>query len=300
MSTVFIWTEAINCGELLAPFIKSFVAHHSIKLNVYGKSTDLEMVNNLNFENIIKHNVADFGSKFEKKLDKYYQSGHKGTAYLWSYLMKSRPEVFMIHLDADTIFIGDSLTEILEKLTVNKFSLVGSRRPYKKRTYRKFGLDGFLLNMRPDVVNTDCFGFDKRYVRKFPTFWLRRKIQGRRCSLKPVIDFFDPVSFEIMQKKGKIFYLDSMNEIQEGEFKSTSDFCASRITFTAVGSGINFYKNPETKSSSGYREFALSSYSLYSKWVLGKDLGLPMMFSPELESKLSRLDTKNWRLNPKN
>ena len=293
---VFIWTEAFNCGELLKPMLSSFLAHHNIEINVYGYKSDLDLISDLKFEQIKKHDLSEFGAEFEEVLKRSYGNGHRGTAVFWSKIITTRPEKFLVHLDADTIFVGECLTKLIQKLSQDNFSIVGSRRPYKFRNYRKKGLDGFLLDFRPDTVNTDCFGFNREMILRFPEFWLRRKVQGKRCSLLPVVDFFDPISFEILRKSGKVFYLDSDNSQPKGLPIYTSDFHGSRISFAAVGSGINFYKNAKTVSSPGYISFALQSFSLYSKWILGVDLGIPTLHSPDLEERLARLDKELWTL----
>ena len=58
----------------------------------------------------------------------------------------------------------------------------------------------------------------------------------------------------------------------------------------------NFYKNPNVKTSPGYKSFALSSYSLYCKWLLNKDIGIVPLDAPEIVLKLERINQKSWKL----
>ena len=276
--------------------LSSFLAHHDLEINVYGYESDLALIKDLNFKQIKKHEISKFGDEFQTLLKDSYKNGHKGTAVFWSRIINSRSEKYLIHIDADTIFVGESMTQLIDKLIGENFSLVGGRRPYKFRNYRKKGLDGFLLNFRPDTVNTDCFGFNRETILRTPNYWLRRKIEGKRCSLLPVVDFFDPVAFEIIRKNGKIFYLDSNNSLRKSTPVYNSDFYNSRISFAAVGSGINFYKDINSASSPGYKAFALQSFSLYSKWILEVDLEIPTLASPELEQRLARLDKASWTI----
>jgi hypothetical protein len=294
---VFIWTEAFNCGEILNPMIASYLKHNDFILNVFGTSEDLKEVHSssplLKFHDLRKNKKT---IKIEKKILNSYKSGHKGTAELWSYLVRSRDERYFLHLDSDTIILDDVITELITYAKVDGYSLVGSRRPYLNRTYRKSGLDGVMLNRLPDVVNTDCFVFDKELISLKPSWNLRRKIWGKRPLSHPVVDFFDPISFEIINKGGKVCYIDSPNQGTQSVTNLRSDFHNKRISFAAVGSGLNFFKNPKTKTSLGYRDFALASYSLYSKWLLNKNIDIPPLDNPDLIGKLKKLNQDTWKL----
>jgi hypothetical protein len=140
---------------------------------------------------------------------KGYTKGHKGTALLWEYIINSRDEDILIHLDSDNIFLADVIEDLIQAIEVEGHDLAGSRRPYRSRHYRRNGKDSKQLDARPDTVNTDCFAFTKNKIKRYPRFWLRRKILGRRVSPKPVVDAFDPVTFEIIKKNGKVKYMDS-------------------------------------------------------------------------------------------
>ena len=294
----FIWTEAVGCGEILPPMLKSYLAHHNLQINVIGNNKDLEFIDGINSIQVNRISVESFGLKFSRKLKESYKYGHKGTALLWYQIIKSRSEKLLIHLDADTIFLDNCVDLILNKIGLEGYALCGTRRPYRNRNYRKKGIDASLLNLRSDCVNTDFFGFNSDFIKKNFAWLVQRKIVGKRTSLLPVIDFFDPISFEIMKRGGKTFYLDSNDLGKRGITNSESKVFKSRISFAAVGSGLNFYNNPNTITSPGYRGFALSSYSTYSKWLLGKDLGIPTLKDEELIGRLKRLDQSNWRLKP--
>jgi hypothetical protein len=112
----------------------------------------------------------------------------------------------------------------------------------------------------------------------------------------PVIDFFDSVTFRLARAKG-IFYLDSDNQAKSGKHSRYGEFESLMISFAAVGSGCNFYKNPQVLTSESYREFALASFSLYSKYLLDKEIGVTPLDSPYLVNLLEKLDKKTWTLN---
>ena len=299
MDKVFIWTEAFNCGEILTPMLSSYIKHNSNRIYVFGTKSDLEKVE-ITSPQIVLASIDELNTcespNFERKILKSYKKGHKGTSKLWSYLIKFRPEQFFLHIDADTIFLGDTTSILVEAVASGKFALAGSRRPYFNRPYRKSGIDGWLLDRLPDTVNTDCFAFDKSYINTFPFWNLNRKIVGKRPLRNPVIDFFDPITFEIIRKNGKVLYVDSPDQGDIGIVNWESDFHTKRISFAAVGSGVNFFKNPHIKVPTGYRDFALSSYSLYSHYLLRKDIGLHMHNDENMIRKLSRLNTETWSL----
>jgi len=297
---VFIWTEAYNCGEILNPMLASYVTHNKYHLNIFGTSDDFNEVK-ISSPLLIFHDLRDNKNtvKIENKILKSYKSGHKGTAELWSYIIGHRAERYFLHLDSDTIFLDDVITELINSVKLNKNSLVGSRRPYLHRTYRKTGLDGAMLNRLPDVVNTDCFIFDKNFISLKPEWNLKRKIRGKRPIFHPVVDFFDPISFEIIKKGGRVNYIDSPNEGSNSLTNPKSEFHNKRISFAAVGSGLNFYKNPSTKTSAGYRNFALASYSLYAGWLLNKEISIPPLEDIDLTNKLKKLNQTTWKLNVK-
>ena len=294
---VFIWTEAYNCGEILNPMLNSYIRHNKYPIKIFGTENDLAYIKTQS--PLLKHqNLKNTKGliKIENRILQKYKHGHKGTAELWSHIITNRPEKYYLHLDSDTIFLSDVVTDLISAVKLKGYSLAGSRRPYLHRTYRKTGRDGIKLNKLPDVVNTDCFIFDKKLLNTRPRFYLKRKIVGRRPIKHPVVDFFDPVSFELISKGGLVLYMDSANDGDKSFPNLNSEFHKKRISFAAVGSGLNFYKNPSTKTSPGYRDFAISSYALYSSWLLNKDIGVSPLDAPEIVSKLKKLNQNKWTI----
>ena len=294
---VFVWTEAFNCGEILNPMLDSYIKHNYYSINVFGTSDDLDEIG-IKSEMIVMHNLREkkFFKSTEDKILLGYKKGHKGTAILWEHIIRSRSEKILIHLDSDTLFLADVISDLVKAINYEGFAIAGSRRSYKNRGYRNKGLDGLLLDLRPDVVNTDCFAFTTKYISKRPRFWLRRKILGKRISFKPVVDFFDPISFEIIKKGGTVKYMDSPQNGQSSIINYKSKFMESRISFAAVGSGVNFFKNGSKGIPSGYSGYALASYSLFAKELLDKDIGIKPLEDPILVGRLKALDKKNFKI----
>lgn len=276
--------------------LSSYIRHNNYPIYVFGTKSDINKVS-IKSDLIIFKTLSSekrFFKSTEEQILKGYKKGHKGTAILWDYIINNRTEKILIHLDADTIFLNDVVTDLIQAIEGEGNSIAGSRRAYKNRGYRKNGMDGRQLNLRPDCVNTDCFAFTTEHISKWPRFWLRRKISGRRVSWKPVVDFFDPVTFEIIKKSKKIKYMDSPHDGYQSTLNKKSKFMESRISFAAVGSGCNFYKNGHEGIPKGYSGFALASYSLFSKELLGKDIDITPLDDKELIAKLSGLNKIKW------
>jgi len=301
----FIWTEAIGCGEILPPAVNSFLEHHQNILHVYGYPQDL--INLPKSDRIIPMPIEDEKIRnsnelgFASEIRKAYRNGHEGTAFLWAKIITSREEDYLIHLDSDTVFLKDVISSIMSKL-MSGYGIVGTRRPYKDQVRNKKvkGYRRFFFYFYRDAVNTHAFGFNRRSIKSKNFQAIQEKIMNRYSSriiqrIFPVIDFFDSLTFQIARSRS-IFYLDSSTQSRSGKHSRYGDFESSMISFAAVGSGCNFYKNPQVKTSESYKEFALASYSLYSKYLLENEIGITPLDSPYLVNLLERLDRNTWTL----
>jgi len=296
--SVFIWTEAFNCVEILPPFLESFRHHHKFPIHVFTSTEELSKVPSL--PGVSVSSVSDsFVSKFfltsQAAVKRGYQSGHLGTARIWSNIIRTRNETILIHLDADTVFLGECISELIDSITKGA-DIAGTRRPYLHRGYRKTGRDAKMLDKHPDALNTDIIAFRRLSVPRRFSPLLTRRIRGKRPLRYPVVDFFDPIIFEMVRAGKRIDYVDSPESGKQGFTNTKAQIYKSRISFAAVGSGLNFMKNPEAKTSPGYRAYALSSYSLYAKYLLGIDTGIATLDNREIESRLRLLDASTWTL----
>jgi len=297
--------EALGCGEILPPALFSYLRHHKHPLRVIVYEEDLHYIPK--HELLIPVVVSDHTNSSnngenlgvtEKQLRDAYQLGHNGTALLWSKIITNSRILHCIHLDADTVFLGDVVSEIIQKLDYG-YAIVGTRRTYRKSQAAKTTVSKILLYFRRDAVNTHCFGFNKDFI-SIPPKKLQSSINGEgrnRVSqrLLPVIDFFDRITFNLA-RNGEIYYLDSDSQNKWGFKTVNGEIDSKMISFAAVGSGCHFYKNPLVRSSPTYRSFALASYSLYSFWLLGTKLDIEPLDAPLLVQKLSRLNKSNWTL----
>ena len=121
------------------------------------------------------------------------------------------------------------------------------------------------------------------------------------------LDFFDPVSQEILGVTGKPHYLDfdlvgGLNQLgsRQNAHAALNDFPTLRkidvgesfIHFSAVGSGINVFKNPKNNVPHEYAEYALDRYALYSQIFFKNNLGRDISQYQELISGVENLLTR--------
>ena len=296
---LFVWTEALGCGEILEPCLNSYVTHHNTPIHVYVYKEDLGKLpeHPLIIPRVLTEELETDGLK-KSTIVEAYKEGHRGTATLWASLIKNRHEKYFVHLDADSVFLADVVSPISAQLRAG-FGVVGTRRPYKKRGNRKFNYYSVVHNFQPDSVNTHCFGFDRTQI-NFDVQVLRRLIQGQAKNRViqrafPIIDFFDRVTFYLRRKSG-VFYLDSPTQKRSGHHDRKGPIESSMISFAAVGSGCSYYKNPHSATSESYKDFALQSFALYSKYLLEQSIDYPILDSPFLLEQLERLDRSTWTL----
>jgi hypothetical protein len=319
VSNIFVWTEVFNCGEIGAVAIKSFLYHHPhTKVHVYGGPDDLYKIPD--DPNVIKVTLLsglkiDIASWFWRKfslgvplvtreyIKKGFKRGHLGTARLWAYLILSRSESRMIHFDSDIVFLGNIISDIADKL--NSFDLVGPVRNYKNNPQN---LEQF--KHLSDVTQTCCFGFNKSKLNEHSYQELVRMCLG---SYNPkghsVIDFFDPVMFEILGNGGGIDFLNH-NEVggcnifgsRQNKYASINDydtpfkidFGERLIHFSAVGSGNNIYRNQVVSVPESYRKYALDRYALFVRIFYGRDIGIDLSAYAPLINSLKDVNIDSW------
>ena len=294
----FIWTEAYNCAEILPPFLESFRKHHNFPIYIATSREEFDELPKIAGVSLlpVKNSLLSLINYTNSRaIRRGFKSGHLGTARIWSYIIQNRREKFLIHLDADTVFLGEVVTRLLEGLR-SDYDFVGTRRPYLHRGYRTTGRDARLLDRRPDALNTDIIGFRRDAVPGRYSPLLTRWIRGKRPLRYPVVDYFDPVLFRAIDRNKKVLYLDSPERGTQSTPNHKADVHLNRISFAAVGSGVNFHKHPEIETSPGYRSYAISSFALYSKYLLNRDIGENTLDNPEIENKLKKLNKKTWKL----
>lgn len=297
-NSVFVWTEAFGCAQILKPILSSFRAHHDEPIHVFttrGEAKSLPDIQGV-IPVFAREGISDLILKTnERSISAGFRKGHLGTARIWSSIFRSRREEYLVHLDADTIFLDNLLDKLISPLRQG-YDISGTRRPYKNRTYRKTGRDSMRLDALPDVINTDLLALRRS---KIPNVWspfLARNIRGKRMMRHPIIDFFDPIIFSMLRNGSQIKFVDSPLDGMQAIPNVDSEFFRNRIVFSAVGSGYHFYHNANARTSPSYKEFAIASYSLFAKYLLDIDTGTVPHIDKELEAKLKKLDRGSWTL----
>lgn len=271
---VFIFSIAYNCGLILDKCLESFFKYHTHKVHVFGMPND--------FKPLKKYadKVEFIELSSDNELREYYKHGHLGTAYIWAGVLSGKytDSQYVIQIDSDTFFMGTCVPDIMQAFS-DGYDLIGPRRAYKNN---KCGRND--VRNLPDVVSTYLVGVNRNKITKRDFGTLQRMAAGHYNPLEhPILDFFDPVSFEIINNGGKIMFLDkeqygSMDENGNncnsfGELNSIMDCGDKIIHFAGIGSGMNFHKNGNGSVPASYAEWAKKRFALYMKLLHDSDVG---------------------------
>lgn len=317
---VFVWTEVFNCGEIGRIALLSYLAHHNdIPVHVYGYAEDLTEIPDHPL--ILKRTFPSGGTAqlrhwawshlgigtpilTEEALRQGFSRGHLGTARLWAYLIKSRDEALMLHFDSDVIFLGPAVQDVFVRMQHS--SLVGQVRCYRNNPNNRDD-----LRHLSDLTQTCCFGFERTKIDNHGFRKLVRMCQGSyNPKGHPVLDFFDPVMFEILGNGGNIDFLphdeaggcnlegsrrNAFADINDFDTPFKIDFGSKMIHFSAVGSGMNIHRNRAVRMAESYRRYALDRYALFAKVFLNRDIGVDLSTYEKLMDILRCIDLESWR-----
>lgn len=261
----FIYTEAYNCGLILKKSLDTFHHYHDEKIHIFGSPEDFKYLTP-------HHNNILIDVSEHVDIINGFKNGHRGTATILAKIIDNTftNKTKIIHFDSDIIFTDECVSEIKNRLS-NGFDLVGPYRCYKNNLNGRKDLDN--LN---DVVQTYMFGFNKNKITKRNLNTLIPMCQGLSNPYgHPILDFFDPISFDILYNGGKVYFLDfndygGMDETGNkhnnyGEINVKIDFGSKLIHFAGVGSGMNFYNDKDNNTHEGYKNWAKSQYVIYQK-----------------------------------
>ena len=262
---IFIFTIAYNCGVILKKCLDSYHKYHDKPIHIFGKKED--------FNGLTEHkNNVFIDLSDDIILAQYYTHGHIGTAYIWAKVIKIEYGDYdkIIQIDSDVIFLDECLSDITNKLDLG-YDLVGPRRSY------------ITMPNYNDVVSTYFIGVNINKISDFEFKILHKMAAGHYNPLgHKVIDFFDPISFNIISNGGLMHILDfkeygssdENNNFDNGclEMNTLYD-CGSKILhFAGIGSGMNFYKNGSVDVPITYVNWAKKRYSLYMKLFYDEDI----------------------------
>jgi len=272
----FIFTEAYNCGKIAKVALESFFKHHDDVVNVIGLPKDFVPLSEF------KDKVNFIDVSGDDRLRQLYTSGHAGTAYIFAKAVSRGYGSYdnVIHFDSDVYFIKECLSDLTSALEEG-YDLIGQRRPYKHNKCGNNAVRGL-----HDTVGTCFFAVNTHKISTRPFPILRGMCQGINNPLgHPVLDFFDPVTFDVLRNGGKIKFLDYMdygsaneNGSWDNDHPRLNDVfdCGDKfIHFAGVGSGMAFHENGDGNVPKGYVDWTKSRYSLFSKMFYNEDIGIP-------------------------
>jgi hypothetical protein len=268
----FIFTEAYNCGLILKNALDSFHKYHDEKVHIFGTYKD--------FKKLTKHKNNIFIELSEDDILKnLYKQGHVGTAYIFAKIINGEytEKNKIIHFDSDIFFRKECISLIYDSFE-NGCDLIGSRRCYKNNLNGRKDLSNI-----EDVVQTYFFGFNKEKIKKYKFEDLINMCVGYYNPYKhPILDFFDPISFDIIYNGGNIKFLDydlvggmDENGSKDNKYKEVNhklDFGEFLVHFAGVGPGMNFFYN-KSLANKGYQDWAIKQFFLYYKIFYGEELG---------------------------
>lgn len=273
----FIFTELYRCAKIGRVALDSLVMHHpDLAIHIFGTPADFAGI--ATRPQFILHDISR-----ETRILENFNHGHLGTASLWAKIILERPERYIIHFDTDVIFRAPVFPDIINKLHAG-YSQVGPRRNYQHNPNHREN-----VRWLADVSQTVCFGFDREKItrRSYPV--LTKMCQGTWNPFgHPVIDFFDPVSFDIQRNGGQTFFLspddfggcDAYGK-RRNKYPAQNaliDFGDKLIHFAGVGSGMNFYEHQSDIASSvaqSYIDFAKEKYAIFCRLFYHETIDVP-------------------------
>jgi hypothetical protein len=277
---VFVFSEVVRCGVIGKIAYKTFHAHHTMKLHLFGRSEDFTFIDY--HPNNVFHILED-----DSDIVKAFNAGHKGTAMVWSRVILDRPERYIVHFDSDVVFRGNIVDDICQRLREGH-TLVGPLRNYPNNPNKRDD-----VRHLPDITQTYCFGFnkEKNYIKDYEllvpvvqnalttdiVMRLSRTYQQYRYV--PTIDFFDPLAFILLNEGGSVCLIkndciggtrDEGDRINKyGNLNAHLDFGDKISHFASVGSGLNFLhmiqKGQPIQVEEWYVKYALGKLDLYMR-----------------------------------
>jgi hypothetical protein len=291
----FIFTEVARCGPIGKIALQSFFAHHpNERVHVFGLEADRVDLDGLPRSGVVFHSLDNPDPSLEgwpnpiarsrlrrrtRRIAADFDYGHRGTAELWAHIIETRPERYIIHFDSDVIFRAPALDDLTVPLE-DGYAIVGLLRSYRQN---HLGRDD--VRDQPDVAATHFIGFDRTLVGTYPYAELAQMCEGKLNPLGfPVLDFFDPVAFDIiLNHGGRIFHVSfddyggAVNYSRANLYATQNeiiDFGSKMAHFCAVGSGMNFYKNRDRirEVHEPYVAYGLERYAVFAKLFLDQEL----------------------------
>jgi hypothetical protein len=257
-----IFTEIVGVAEIGEVMLKSYLKYHMDPICVYCSEEDRDYLSKNIDSAIVEYRIVN-----DDVLNAYKQ-GHLGTAKIYADIFLDSIIEDIIHIDSDVVFKKESISLIKNRLAEG-YALVGPIRRYKENPNNRPDCE-----YRENVVSTFFFGFKKSYVTKRSKDLLTSMVVGNSIDGQPIIDFFDPVSFDILQNGGKIYHLsrqkvggfsETGSDSNIGNFLNCDlEYGENMIHFAGIGSGFRKFRGNAPYMSEGYSLWAVERYKMFS------------------------------------
>jgi len=270
---LLIFTEAYNCGKIAYKALESFYKHHDLPVHVIGRPEDFESLQE--FDKAVFVDVSN-----DQQLQEDYKHGHFGTARIFTNAIRQKyaDKRYVIHFDSDVIFREESISDIISGFEED-YQLIGQRRAYK---HNKCNRDD--VREYKDTIGTCFFGVDTNFISYLDFDTVQKMVAGYYSPLQhPILDFFDPITFDVIYNKGKVKYLShwdygASDELgnwgnDHSELNELFDCGNKFIHFAGIGSGMNFHNNGYDSVPKSYAEWAINRYALYVKAFYDEEIG---------------------------
>jgi len=270
---IYTFTEAYNCGLILKKCLESFFKYHpDIIVHVFGTAKDFKELGK--FKNVEHHDLIN-----DEQLKECFKNGHMGTAHIGARVITafSNDCNYLIHFDSDVVFRKESISLLTDKINEG-YDLVGPIRCYKNNMNGRKDLSEL-----KDITQTYFYTFNKTKISQYDFDTLRQMIVGYYNPLNhPILDYFDPISFDILKNDGKICFLNPddvggltpqgnrKNKFEE--LNSDMDFGNNLMHFAGVGSGMKFHFKGQDNAHQSYVDWAKKKFALYYKLFYNTEL----------------------------
>lgn len=278
-----IFTECVNCAEICVNAVISFYRFHpDFPITIYLANNDIQYL----LEKLAPHLRRELETELIKLVvlpdniyEFYKRGGHLGTAIIWKLAIEQNHDKKIVHFDGDVIFRGNAVEDIVAGLA--EHDLVGPVRTYKCNLNGRND-----IRYLPDVASTYCFGFNAKKVSIFEPQIFVNMIRGVYNPLEfPVLDFFDPVSFNILMTNSgtfKIMDFDDFGGLRTDGSRENcyalankNHDCGRKIFhFSSVGSGLSYSKeianNNVVNVPQSYMNHAFRTLETYKYLLFGK------------------------------
>lgn len=269
-----VFTEVINCGKIGKIALKTYCKHHSHTVHVYGTKAD--------FEHIEDNDKIVFCDVTDRRILQAYKANHQGLPMLWAKIIKECGDNIVIHFDSDVLFKSPIIEEMVG--LSGEYDLIGPRRN------QKFHCDRLNVPHKTDTIATSLWGINSNKLSN----WSYNELVGmchtlvppelNKNLLGPSIDYFDPVSYDILRNGGKMYHFDfeevgavNAEYSRENMFADMNregiDIGSKYVHFAGVGSGMDVYLK-KAKQEQSYAEFAVKRYAMFCKIFYDEDLGI--------------------------